>query len=703
MTVTVISIGGRSANPPGLFTTHLQRGSIRGRTADRDNAAFLRSGRGSRFTGSSSGARQVTLEHRITGPLESTLELLEGWFYAPAGPAPENNNGYELVFEENGIQKTARVAPVSLTEHGSNTSGDGDCGENGWYVGTWDVLEPVYYAAAASTPLTGAATGNTTLFSPVVRGTVATERVTFSLTPSARKDAADGQQFRRLFTVANREPRPLIARPLLVTPGGWDHRAEVTGSMSRADGYDVEVYAAGRRLMLWSDNWNDPATKVWVNIDLPPARSWTVKRAAGVGVTSLDILEPLTHLPSEDFFLLTDPATVPGGPMVLRVTAADVEAGTFTVQRGLRDTADIAIPAGGRIWWVPAGGLIDLVWGMDPLGPSFPPPDYIDDRYKPMLGLAASTNTQHVYSHYYESALPGNIAARHPRSAAWTLRSLGQYDREHYSGDGDMYWRFVPRAAGSPATSVGLDYRSLGASAGRPLADRWDLESPIGITSVLLTWTCDLIRYSHIGLSTEIKRGRLTVVLVDADGNELVAGQYDNATGAGTGTVTLTPGGPIYTVSLRVEPFDLTLLDPLITGAGYALEPPNGRAWEVSGITVNFDAALAPIVVTPPTTHSIYQFGRPDAPAILSTSEGAARLYGLIVDVETELLMDAYAHSAVASAADLRLSHLIRGQIPALPPDLAAYPAAGTATVTLTDVGAGAGLDVVITSRDAWN
>jgi len=71
--------------------------------------------------------------------------------------------------------------------------------------------------------------------------------------------------------------------------------------------------------------------------------------------------------------------------------------------------------------------------------------------------------------------------------------------------------------------------------------------------------------------------------------------------------------------------------------------------------------------------------------------------------VETELLLDAYAHSAVASAEGLFLSHLVRGQAPALPPDLAAYPAAGTATVTLTDVGAGAGLDVVITHRDAWN
>lgn len=702
MSITVISIGGRSANPAGLFTTHLQRGSIRGRTADRDNASFLRAGRGGRYTGSSSPPRQVTLDHRITGPLESTLELLEGWFFSPLAPAAEGASGYELVFEENGIQKTAHVVPVSLTEHASNTDGDGDCGENGWYSSTWDLLEPIYYALE-ETPTAGLTTATTTLFSPAVRGTVPTERVSYLLTPSSRKDPPDGQQFRRLLTVANREARPLIRRPLLITPGGWDHRDQVTSTMSRADGYDVEVYAGGRRQMRWSDNWNDPATLIWINADLPPGRAWTVKIAAGTGVTVLDILEPLTNLPGQSFFLLTDPATVPGGPMVLRVTAADMEAGTFTVERGLRDTADIAIPAGGRVWWVPASGLIDLVWGMDPLNPAFPAPDYIDDRFRPMPDLALSSNTSFVYGAYYETVSSGNIAERQPRSAAWLLRSFGQYDREHYSGDGDMYWRFVPRPAGSPATSVGLDYRSLGANAGRPLADRWDLESPIGISSVQFSWTCDLIRYGYTGLAGEIKRGRLKAVLVDAGGNELIGGQYDNATGGGTGTVTLTPAGPIYTVSMRIEPFDLKLPEPFAGGVGYALEPPNGRAWEVSGVTVTFAEHLAPIVVAPASVHSIYQFGRPDAPALLSTSEGTARLYGIIVSPEAELLLDASQQSAVSTEDALSQSHLVRGQIPALPPDLGTYPAAGTATVTLTDPGAVVGVAVDIAHRDAWN
>ncbi len=702
MSITVLTIGGRNANPTGLFTTHLQRGGIRGRTADRDNASFLRSQRGGRYTGSTNPPRQVTLEHRIVGSLESTLELLEGWFYAPNQPDAAADNGQIVVFNENGIQKTARAVPVSLAEHGSNTDGDGDCGENGWYVGTWDLLEPIYYAAD-DTETVDRTSVTTTNFILAVRGTVDSERVSYAFTPTSRKDAPDGQQFRRLFTVANREARPLIGRPLLITPGGWDHQTEVALSSSRADGHDVEVYAAGRRVMRWSDNWDSAATKVWISADMPPGRAWTVKLAAGTGVTTLHILDPLTNLPGPDFYLLTDPVTVPGGPMVLRVTASDAEAGTFTVTRGLRDTTDISIPAGGRVWWVPASGLIDLAWGIDPLNPSFPAPDYVDDRFKPMFDLTPSTNTQHVYSEYYEGVSSGNIAARHPRGAAWLLRSLGQYDREHYSGDGDMYWRFLPRPAGSPATFIGLDYSSIGAAAGQPLADRWDLDSPIGITSVQFTWTCDLIRYDYVGLAGEIKRGRLKAVLVDGDGNEYVGGQYDNSVGGGTGTVTLTPGSPIYTVSFRIEPFDLKLLDPLVTGAGYALEPPNNRAWEVADITVNFASDLAPIVVTPATVHSIYQFGRPDAPATLASTAGTAYLSGIIVDLETVLVLDAYEHSAALSTGELRFSHLVRGQIPAIPPDLAAYPATGTATVTFTDVGAAVGVDVTITHWDAWN
>lgn len=701
MSLTVLTIGGRDANPANLFTTHLQRNGIRGRTAERDNASFLLSGRGGRYTGSTNPVRQVTLDHRISGPLESTLERLEGWFYAPNLPDAATN-GVELVFLENGIQKTARVAPVSLVEHGSNTGGDGDCGENGWYVGTWDLLEPVYYAVTA-TEASDVTAGTTTAFNAVVLGTVNSERVAYTLQPAAQKDPTHGQQWSQLITVTNREARPLIGRPLLITPGGWDHAAEVTGVTSRADGYDVEVYSAGRRVMHWSDNWNNAATKVWINADLPPARSWTVKTVAGVGVTTLHILEPLTNLPGQEFYLVTDPVTVAGGPMVLRVTAADDNAGTFTVERGLRDTTDISIPKNGIVWWVPASGLIDLVWGMSPAVVGFPAPDYIDDRFKPMFGLNASTNTQHVYTQYYETVTSGNIAARQPRSAAWLMRSLGQYDREHYSGDGDMYWRFVPRAAGSPATFIGLDYRSLGAAAGVPLADRWDLDSPIGISSVLFTWTCDLIRYSYIGLAGEIKRGRLKAVLVDADGNELIGGQYDNSVGGGTGTVTLTPGSPVYTISFRIEPFDLKLLDPLVTGAGYALEPPNGRAFEVASITVNFTTALAPIVVRPGSRHTIYQFGRPDAPATLATSASTAYLCGIIVDVETDLILDAYDQSVLRVYDDLTLSQVVRGRIPAIPPDFATYPSAGSGVVTVVDVGAVVGVRVTITHRNAWN
>lgn len=702
MTVTVVSIGGRDANPTNLFTTHLQRGGIRGRTADRDNASFLLSGRGGRYTGSSNAPRQITLQHRIDGPLESTLERLEGWFYAPNLPDAVANNGVELIFVENGIQKTARVVPVSLVEDGANTAGDGDCGENGWYVGTWDLLEPVYYAATETT-MSDMTVGTTTVFNAVVLGTVNSERARYTLQPTAQKDPTHGQQWSQPITITNREARPLIGRPVLITPGGWNHAAEVTAVRSRADGYDVEVYSAGRRVMHWSDNWNNAATKVWISADMPPARSWTVKTVAGVGVATLHILEPLTNLPGQSFYLVTDPATVPGGPMVLRCTAADDNAGTFTVERGLRDTTDISIPKNGILWWVPASGLIDLLWGMSPSVVGFAAPDYVDDRYKPMIGLNASTNTQHVYTQYYECVTAGNIAARHPRGAAWQLRSLGEYDREHYSGDGDMYWRFVPRAASTPATFIGLDYRSLGAAAGIPLADRWDLDSPIGITSVLFTWTCDLIRYSHIGLAGEIKRGRLEAILIDADGNELIAGQYDNSVTGGTGTVTITPGSPVYTVSFRVKPFDLKLLDPLITGAGYALEPPDGRAFEVASITVNFSSTLAPLVIMPATRHTIYQFGRPDAPATLATSAGTAYLSGIIVEVETDLILDAYDQSALRFIDSMLLSQLVRGRVPAIPPDFATYPAAGSGAVTFVDLGAVAGVRLTIDHRDAWD
>ncbi len=682
MSITIVTLGGVDPTLGGRVVTTADWNTLRGRSPDRSNASVERGRRGARFTGSTYPVRQITITHKIVAPaadLESTLSAIEGTWYAPHEPAPGAAE-VDLVFRDHdGIEKVVRVVPVALAEHPDNSGPTGQ--ENWWYQGTWDVLDHVHYAVAEDETETA---GAAPTVSVPVRGTVASRRVVYEITPGAQKDGADGQRWRHLVTVANRSLRPLVRFPVLLTPGGIDHAALVTATESLSLGHDVEGYAASRRIPVWSDNWNAGTTLVWGALDLPSGRSWTVKTDAASGASEVEILEPIVMPPGETWYVMSEATNV------WRVTAFDAEAGTFTVEDAARDTTAEALQAGDILWWVAPQGLVDLVWGWT----GAPAPGY-DARLEPIIDLASSTNDDHVYSEYYEPISAGNIAARHPRPGSLVPRAMGAYDREFYSGDGDQYWRYVPSDAGEPGAYVGLDYRAEGAVAGRPLFDRWDLESPVGMTEIAFTWTA-YVKYGASG-GGAIKRSRLAVILVDADGNEIIGGRYDTTVTGGTGSVTLSPAVPVYVASFRIEPYDRKLAP----SDGAALEPSDGAAWKVEALEVAFSADENPLVVCPLTVHDIYQFGRPDEPATIATSTGTLSIAGVIVDMGDTLVVDVDARSIALEDGSTAFGHLARGAYPEIPADLDSYPSAGSVDVDWTEDGE-VGLSIVVRHRDAW-
>lgn len=676
MTVIVRTIGGIDATLDGLVETTVDWGTIRGRARARSNAAFERSVAGGRYTGSTYPVDQITLTHRIIAPVgqrEDTLEVLRGTWYEPFTPAPGDDE-VELVYEEGGIEKVIRVVPAGFGEHADNSGPTGE--ENWWYQGTWNVYDPVAYAVEETETA-----GTSPTVTVAVRGISTSRRVSYELTPGAAKAAADGQRYRRLITIANRSARPWVRWPLLLTPGGINHAA-LTPADSQGTGYDVEGYAAARRVPVWSDNWDEAMTLVWRSADMPAGRYWTVRAAASSGATEIEILEPLANLPGATFHAMSESGNV------WLVAAADTDTGTWTVEGARRDTSAEALVAGQRLWWVAPAGLVDLAYG----GTSLPDPAY-DAREKPIIDLEASDNTGFDYAAYYEPIAAENIAARHPRAGSLTLRSLGTYDREFYTG-GNQYWRTVPSDAGEPATFFGLDYRADGPISGRPLADRWDLESPVGMTSISFKWTA-YTKYSASG-GGSIKRGRLLVVMIDGDGNEIIGGRYDTEVTGGSGTVTLSPSVPVYAASWRWEPYDRQLAPD----DGAALEPADGPVWKIEDLEVGFDSSESPLVAFGATVHDIYQFGRPDAPAYLSTPAATLAIRGAIVDLDETLVVDAEARS-VGVVDGAAFGHLTRGEIPPLPADMTSYPSAGSVDVDFTDDG-DPGVALVVRHRDAW-
>jgi len=681
VSVTIVTIDGIDATLGGLVETTTDWNALRGRVRARSNTAFERSGRGARFTGSTYPVDQMVITHKIVAPAgqrEATLARIEGIWYDPFEPAPGDEE-VDLVFLEDGIEKTARVVPGAFGEHPDNSGPT--CQENWWYQGTWDVLDPVYYAADPTVT-----DGASPVVEVPVRGTVPSRRVRYEITPTVAKAAAVGQRFRRLVTIANRSARPWVRWPVLLTPGGMDHAALTPGS-SMTGGEDVEGYAAARRVPVWSDNWDNAATLVWAGCDAFPAgRYWTLRSDASSGATAFDVLEPITSPPGETWHVMSEAGNI------WRVTAYDAEEGTLDVEDAARDTAAEALSAGDKLWWVAPQGLVDLAYGWT----SAPDPNY-DARVRPIIDLAASSNGAHVYAEYYEPIAADNIGARHPRPGSPVLRALADYSREFYSGDGDQYLRTVPEDNGEPATAIGLAYNADGPVSGRPLADRWDFESPIGITGIEFDWEV-FVKYGASG-GGSIKRGRLACILVDGDGNEIVGVRRDTDDGA-SGSEALTPAVPIYTVSFRYEAYDRKLAP----NDGAPLEPADGTVWTVDALVLTFAGDETPLVAFPGDSHDIYQIGRPDAPATLSTTAGAIEIRGAIVDLDDTLVIDADADagSVTAESGARALGHLVRGAAPPIPADLDDYPDEGAVDVSYDEDG-DTGVSISVIHRDAWN
>lgn len=486
----------------------------------------------------------------------------------------------------------------------------------------------------------------------------------------------------------NRAARAWVNRPVCVT---FNHAAEVSAGPARslASGNDVHLLQHGRDIPRESGNWNAAGTKVWGRISLPAARWWEVQDySAGTG--EICLCPQAGPLPAVGSWIAAYDSGS-GECEVMRVTARDTKRGCISVDRGLRDTTARANAADNRLWSVSPAGFLDLLWGQtSATAPACP----FGDR-APIFDLAASDNGVWDYGNqYYEGLASGVIDARHDRGGALIPRALGQYDRERYRGDGDQYWRYIAKDNGTPAIAFGLEYQPAGPAAGRDIYDRWDLISPVGICQYDYSWAVAGLRYGLTG--SPIKVGRLSVHHVDGSGNDVVAKELDLDVTAGSGAVSEGPDAPVHTLSWRIEPFDRTLFS---AGTGAAIEPASGAGFAIYNLIATFCPDETPIICGEGTLESVYRFGTPTDPAVLATGAGQVELCGIVIPVGAALCLDAL--TGEVTDGELGLAHLTRGRVPLLPPDLAAYPAAGTTDVTFTEIDS-IGLEMTVTHRDVF-
>lgn len=658
------------------FTSYAGFNDISGRV---DGVGLVAASRARRFPkghSKSYGDREIGMIHYLGGRAPTTRQALEAVYSPWLGPGT-------LAFTEEGVAKTAEVMPLTLARHDTN---DGKHGDNDVYEGRWALLSGVYYSAdsTAATPATVPGT-----LAVTNAGKITSRRGEMTLLANSVQDDGSAMRLRKRITIAHTGEREMVDWPMCLTPSGWNHAAEVTAVRSLSTGNDVEVYVSGVRYPRWAQDsgarsWNQAGTRVWTLLTMPPGRRWR----AAVPLANTDVvaklLEPADDLPAFPFYAIID-HTTPGTEVVL-VTAYDSDSRELTITRARRDTTALTSSTGSggtdfvNIWW--ATGIVDLVWGRtDALTP-----DYIDERLKPLIlsSATAPDNSTWVFDELLE--LDSSDATRPiPHAATWLWGDLADRSRERKTGEGDQYMRMVPKTTGSPATAIGVKYRSLGAAAGLPLVDRVVWRTPREMTAGSLAWNA-----STLDGDAAQREGVMVVGYLDRDGNVCEEAELDVNVTAGSGTHTFAFTSGALGLFARYKPYD-----PQAPGASensLAMEPAADDGFVISAVSVTFGDS--PLIVVSSTDHDCYQFGRPDDPATIANTESETlKLYGPIVNIDDGLTIDIEAHAVTLDEDDQGRAHLTRGQWPGFP--------AGTTNLTYAETN---GADVTMGAEvyDAW-
>lgn len=662
---------------PTEFTTFSGLNEIAGRV---DGTSLIAGSRAKRYPkghGKSYGDREITLVHHCATPIHPARQALEAIYSPWIGPGL-------LLFEEDGVAKTAEAMPLTMARHGENPA---DCGgDNGIYEGRWALLSNVFYSEDATLATPDSVPGTLAVTNA---GTVTSRRASLTLLANSAKSGGDGLTMRKRITLAHTGPREMVDWPMCLTPDGWDHAAEVTASRSLSSGDDVEVYVSGTRYPRWAAttagySWNEATTRVWTLLTMPPGRKWRAHVAIGALDTTIKLLDPADDLPAFPFYAIID-HTTPGQEVVC-VTGYDADARELTVVRARRDTTALssATGVGGtdfvNIWW--ATGIIDLAWGHRDAGT----PDYIDDRLRPLIldSATPADNDDWTFDKLLEVE-NGDAAQPVPHAASWLWGDLADRSRERRTAEGDQYLRMVPAWTGTPATAIGLGYRSKGAAAGKPLVDRVLWRTPRQLTAASLDWDASTIDGDSVD-----REGKMVLGYVDRDGNVCEDAELDVNTTGGTGTHTFTFSANALGLFARYAAYD-----PQAPGSSensLSMEPADAAGFDISGVAVTFGDS--PLLVVPATDYECYQFGRPDDPATIANEEAETlRLYGPIVNVDDGLTIDIETHALTLDEDDQGRAHLTRGEWPGIP--------AGSTDLTYTETN-GASVTMGAEVYDAW-
>lgn len=650
-----------------ILEAKLRQGMVRGRTRTTQTNAVARSGRSPAWGGRSWSADQLLVDYWIDPAVIATHETYLSQLEAVFPQDDEYDRGKVwFVITDDAVEKRAlasieRLQPSDSSDHPQRL---------GHFVGVFSLLDSVWHRAAAESVTAVAKTSSPATLS-VTGGDADSEEMAITLKPTAAKTSANGQRFQAPINL--RWPNQWTAHqlPVDITDGGWNHAAEVTATRSASDGDDVEARCKDGRVSRWASAWNGAATKIWCVLDFPAARYWTLRTATTNSDTTWYLTEDLVNKPALPFYAWTESE-------VVLVTAIDTALRTWTVDRAKRGTSGAVHAAATKVYWLPAAQMVDLVWGYT----SAASPDYIDATIQPMIDLSASTNSSFVLAAFQETRTSASTQDRLPR--ALSAHTLDVVDR----GEDFLYQNYVPYTAGidpspadaSPATKMGIGYRSAGALTGHPLQTAWGIRCDVGISAITYDYYLSLLYYAGAGT----REGRLLQTAIDGDGNRTVVRTISKTSGSppASGTISADAISPSArevrweTEAWRIQP----------------AEPTDGEGWEIDNVTLGLDTAQA-VTVLFGAREDAYEFGRPTAPLTLANADGKTLKLNLVVKLNDTVSIN-IGDRKITTPDGIGHSHMASGDWPYLPN--------GTANLTYTEAGMGT-VEVGVSSfRKAW-
>jgi len=320
--------------------------------------------------------RVLPLHIIIQDSSQAKIDTLKRYFSPSASPA------FLRVEDDDGNVRRVRVKSLGLTPWEGH--------DDQSYVASLHASEPVWEMDAYEQE-DGLASGTS---NPIDLQNSGNERAypAFVMTPAASKGNANGPTDHWPVVIAWRSPLEGVDSlggpyPIDIMDRGWDTAALIAAGDLLANGDDIRVFVDGEEVNRYLDGIDTTGTAVWCSIAFQPERTSTL--ATGISDSSpgygedlpVEGIEGTTAFPDSGALLVGDECITYRGKTLTSF---------LDIRRARRGTSAAPHDAGDVIRWVEHD--IRVVSNYSGAGP---PMDEADR--KPIIDLAASTNTHHLY------------------------------------------------------------------------------------------------------------------------------------------------------------------------------------------------------------------------------------------------------------------------------------------------------------------